>query len=935
MIHTNFILSNLEEDDEKIHIYLNEKINNTDTINFIEGLYIEGIEGITFISKFKVIEEKILFSVNKEYLKKSLEYNHKSIMSFKIGINLVDSISYYDIVNDGNDVVWKWEEHNFALMYNSKGFFLANEIDSIFESNDIYGKMTKVNEFENNIIIKKIYNNKFYSEILKFRIFDKFNERKYLLRLVSRKTQTVISEIKEYIEDKNEIIFKITADDTNVLNNFDYIYNIFLVVFEDGKEFSTRLKSNNYDITPNLICHKNSSFLLRAYTTEDDYLSLIIKEYTPKIEIENIYFNENNIKIEGNVYLFLNKINCSIENIYLKDSYNENIKNCIKFDISNHNDINNFTINIDSYNLCKNNVVGRYYIVLSIKIYEQIYEYKLQFNSDSFNKDISIFYPKLNYKIDNVNIILESQYIENNFVMDINNDIKFEISSIRTNDNMLEIMCKHNLKDVNIKPTLILATKEKEYKSKFIEMSSDYFTFKIDSNTIYGLDYYKIHKFIINIDGEGYSFKKQVIVSDTEKFRIKRKKVYFNIKSLKKHNNILIIEKEGENIQLRKMNIFNFRKIILLKHKFASMLVRFTKKFLKNPVWIIGENLAQVAQDNGFAFFEYCMKNDIKEQVYYVTKRENQNYENLKPYKNKLLIYDSFKHFYYYELSKYLIVSHGIRDTIPTILHDDIRNNPKKIIYLQHGIIAMKKVFFNKSSYNSNIEKFIVSSEREKKIMTNQMGFDDKQIAITGLSRFDKLVDESKMTNTRTILIMPTWRDWLQNNRGDFIKSKFYIGYKKLLNDEKLHRLLDNNDLIIKFYPHIEIQKRYSDLFMDIHPKIKAVNLGEENVQDLIKQASLMITDYSSVALDFNYLKKPVIFYQSDYEEYASFRGSFIDLRRQLPGDRCVYEKEVIEIIEQYVKSDFNYDNRYLDRSKEFYKYNDNKNSERIYNLIK
>ena len=67
----------------------------------------------------------------------------------------------------------------------------------------------------------------------------------------------------------------------------------------------------------------------------------------------------------------------------------------------------------------------------------------------------------------------------------------------------------------------------------------------------------------------------------------------------------------------------------------------------------------------------------------------------------------------------------------------------------------------------------------------------------------------------------------------------------------------------------------------------------------------MLITDYSSVSWDVYYLGKPVIFYQFDYELYMKAHGSYIDMEKELFGDRCLTEKELAEKIKEYVRNDF------------------------------
>lgn len=373
-----------------------------------------------------------------------------------------------------------------------------------------------------------------------------------------------------------------------------------------------------------------------------------------------------------------------------------------------------------------------------------------------------------------------------------------------------------------------------------------------------------------------------------------------------------------------------------VRMKVAQGIALVLSKFIKKPIWLIGENLGEMAQDNGFAFFEYCTHHRNKnEKVYYVTKKENKNYQNLVNYTEHLVTYDSFKHCILYHLSEYLIVSHGIRDVIPSVRHRSMAVNPKDIIYLQHGITAMKKLFFNSNSYNGKIRKFVVNSEFEKNIFINEMHFRPDQLMVTGFPRFDNLNNQSNTEEKKSILIIPTWREWLLNTEEEFIKSDFYQNYNSLLNNDKLLELVEQENMDINFYAHIEIQRKYLHLFKS-NRRINIIDASKANIKELMEKASLMITDYSSVAFDFNYMRKPVIFYQFDLEEYLYHRGAYIDMEKDLCGDVIFREEDLLNCIKEFVKDNFQYKKEMIQKSQKYYLENNGmKNSERTYNEIK
>src|SRR5699024_2645847 len=152
--------------------------------------------------------------------------------------------------------------------------------------------------------------------------------------------------------------------------------------------------------------------------------------------------------------------------------------------------------------------------------------------------------------------------------------------------------------------------------------------------------------------------------------------------------------------------------------------------------------------------------------------------------------------------------------------------------------------------------------------------------------------------------------------------------YRDLVFDEKLQELAKKHHFEIVFCLHPNMQQ-YTHYFKDAPARI--ISQGEVDVQDLLKESAMMITDYSSVAFDFSFLHKPIIYYQFDRRRFIGKRGSHLDLDNDLPGD-IVYEAEDIpHIVARYAESNFEMTEEYKQKADEFLKYKDRNNSERIY----
>ncbi|WP_431804134.1 CDP-glycerol glycerophosphotransferase family protein [Halobacillus andaensis] len=201
---------------------------------------------------------------------------------------------------------------------------------------------------------------------------------------------------------------------------------------------------------------------------------------------------------------------------------------------------------------------------------------------------------------------------------------------------------------------------------------------------------------------------------------------------------------------------------------------------------------------------------------------------------------------------------------------------------------------------------------------------------MTGLTRFDSLL--KNQDNNCSILFIPTWREWLLNER-DFLDSEYYKKYKSMLQNKTLHQLLTDYDVELKFFPHYRMQP-FINNFEVKHEKIKVLRLGEKTVQELLLESSLMITDYSSVSFDFNYMAKPVIFYHFDPDSFFR-KGILRPIEETFIGDICYSEDELISTVKEYVKNNFSEKASAADKKHLIFSQMDKNNCQRVYNKVK
>lgn len=88
-----------------------------------------------------------------------------------------------------------------------------------------------------------------------------------------------------------------------------------------------------------------------------------------------------------------------------------------------------------------------------------------------------------------------------------------------------------------------------------------------------------------------------------------------------------------------------------------------------------------------------------------------------------------------------------------------------------------------------------------------------------------------------------------------FKNSVYFNELNNLLNDTKLIRAASEKGYEIVFFPHPNIVQQLRDFNKNSSVRIADIN---ESYRDHFNNSAILVTDYSSVAFDFAYLKKPV-----------------------------------------------------------------------------
>lgn len=440
----------------------------------------------------------------------------------------------------------------------------------------------------------------------------------------------------------------------------------------------------------------------------------------------------------------------------------------------------------------------------------------------------------------------------------------------------------------------------------------------------------KIHNrlvFVYEKDGEIYNRELRYSLKE---YRYLNEKVKI-LKEL--DTSIYIRQSKGNNmfITVRKINRTD-KFLERIKINLAYILSKIIK--CSNKILLYEKECARY-EESASLVYEYLLDIGYSNVFYVIDKKcKDCNIINEKYMKNIIYKY-TFKHYLYFFCAKTMIGTEMLEHSIDLRIankHALKKINSKNLnfVFLQHGVMYMVSLssksrrFFCKNP-NIKSERIVVSSKLEAQHFIDYANYLDEDMYICGLPKFDK---NEWNKDADKIIIMPTWRPWEYNqSRLDFAETKYYKMVSRIFKS-----IPDKYKDKVIILPHPLIAEMITEFKDDMKPYMNF----KDKYDDLLKQAKVLITDYSSISYDAFYRGSNVIFYweEKDYcmEQYGE--GTKLMLNEDnCFGDICYTPDQLSNVVEKnYLQGQ---DKKYIDNYRKIVEFNDNKNTERLINYLK
>lgn len=337
-----------------------------------------------------------------------------------------------------------------------------------------------------------------------------------------------------------------------------------------------------------------------------------------------------------------------------------------------------------------------------------------------------------------------------------------------------------------------------------------------------------------------------------------------------------------------------FFKINNFTSKLNTMIPKKRNRIVIYSNWGFRDNIRTLYQylvDNGYQdkYEIVCASNDF----YHLERDSRVKYTSI------------YRGLYYFLTSKYFFYSFGkypIKPSKKQMVVNLWHGMPlKKIGNLEYGLENIDYNFFT---------KLVSSSDLFTPIMKTAFNAKDEQMLLVGNIRNDELFEEKKDKN---IIWMPTYR----NSKNYHDSQDAFIFSLDESEFEDINTILAEYEyhLYIKLHPLEESQFKFKNNYSNIH--MLSEDIISQHYGTLYKflgTTSALITDYSSVFLDYYLLDRPVAFTINDYEEYKEKRGFvFDDIKSLMAGPTISNLEELLKFLLSVMNSE---DEFYIERNK-------------------
>lgn len=290
-------------------------------------------------------------------------------------------------------------------------------------------------------------------------------------------------------------------------------------------------------------------------------------------------------------------------------------------------------------------------------------------------------------------------------------------------------------------------------------------------------------------------------------------------------------------------------------------------------IWLMGDHKSE-AGDNGEAMFRHLAANPPSGvEPFFVLRKEAREFQELSKL-GRVVEPNSPAHLQAYIDATVVMNSAGDEYMLDplgnqrTVVNDLVKG---RRVFLQHGVTKDDQSRWL-NHWDKGFDVFVTSAQREyESIVEGGYDYRPEQVVLTGMPRLDRLSSEPD----RLIVLAPTWRKGLTGSldtstgrvrsSASFGDHEYYLFWQEVISNTRLTEVMRAKDYRGVFALH---PSHAAEAFRFKGTDRITVGRYPHDYRDLFNRGEVLVTDYSSVAFDFAYLRKPVVYAQGDRDEF-------------------------------------------------------------------
>lgn len=329
-------------------------------------------------------------------------------------------------------------------------------------------------------------------------------------------------------------------------------------------------------------------------------------------------------------------------------------------------------------------------------------------------------------------------------------------------------------------------------------------------------------------------------------------------------------------------------------------------------IWLFGENGGQTANNNSFYMWKHIVDRHFYElDAFFIAEKTPgvmTVYKTLSDkMKSRIIWRNSIRHISLFIEADMLFVTLSYTDVQPqNVGPKSYKPMPvAPLVYLQHGTLAIKQLGYENNYANNTMFRFLIYNPRIRQKLIDINGFKAYQIHDAVFHpRYAELAHRflsREPSKQKKIFWFITWREYFD----DGMKAKLFVrSILRVLHNSQFIQYTQDTGCRITICLHRNFAERHVEMIQNACKKIphaEVVYSADVDVMDYLVSHDVLITDYSSIAFDFTFLKKPVVLYQPDFEEYIEHRKLYCG-EEELRSVNIEMPRRLVETIvsEQY-----------------------------------